>query len=559
MSLREATGFLRIPNSGRDCFEVRLRYGRRIRVTGDHSLFVRGPRGLPEARPSREITARDHVAIPARLPVVEKDRPHVSIYEELIRRAGSDEDLWSWCVEGPGLPAMICENRSRIVLWLLRKQRDSKSFAPGRSVSSTIRRWEGLGGGLSCLPLAVHRALALPLPTNATIRRYCGGGRDRLPALIEITDDFLWLLGFHLAEGSITVRGPKTYAAVLSSDQIYLERAREILKGIGLNTGLIPADATRSPALRVNSRLYCWLLSEVLKLGGRSHERRIPPWVLQLPIGRLAHFLEGYRCGDGTHSGSQVGRELAFNTASPRMADDLALLLLRFGIVGSIGRYETTCKGKRFSFSRVTVCELSSFDILSWKDGVRQTLNASRWGDLVWAKVKEVLPCQGTPYFYDLSVPDRENFIAGLVCAHNTYGPLIRPHDGRVVSNFIRQALAGEAITVYGDGSQTRSFCYVDDLVEGLYRLLLSDHTGPMNLGNPAEITVFELAETVLDVTGSDSEIVYEPLPVDDPRVRRPDITLAREVLGWSPVVPLRTGLERTATYFRDLLGVVRG
>jgi dTDP-glucose 4,6-dehydratase len=140
----------------------------------------------------------------------------------------------------------------------------------------------------------------------------------------------------------------------------------------------------------------------------------------------------------------------------------------------------------------------------------------------------------------------------------NCYGPRLQPDDGRVVSNFIWQALMGEPITVYGDGSQTRSFCYVDDLVEGLHRLLLSDYVGPVNLGNPDEIMVRELAETVLDLTGSGSEIVYQPLPEDDPKVRCPDISLAREVLGWEPRVPLRAGLDRTIAYFRPQLASVR-
>jgi nucleoside-diphosphate-sugar epimerase len=132
----------------------------------------------------------------------------------------------------------------------------------------------------------------------------------------------------------------------------------------------------------------------------------------------------------------------------------------------------------------------------------------------------------------------------------NTYGEKMRPLDGRVVSNFIVQALAGKPLTVYGDGSQTRSFCYVDDEVRGLLALLDSDHVGPVNIGNPDEFTVLELAEIVLEVTGSSSEIVFEPLPVDDPAQRRPDITLAREVLGWEPTVDVRTGVGRTAKWF---------
>jgi dTDP-glucose 4,6-dehydratase len=136
----------------------------------------------------------------------------------------------------------------------------------------------------------------------------------------------------------------------------------------------------------------------------------------------------------------------------------------------------------------------------------------------------------------------------------NTFGPAMRPHDGRVVSNFIRQALTGEPLTIYGDGSQTRSLCYVSDEVEGLYRLYTSDVLGPVNIGNPEERSVRELAERVLALTGSEGPIVHEPLPVDDPKVRQPDITRARELLGWEPRVSLDEGLQRTIEYFRALL-----
>ena len=140
-----------------------------------------------------------------------------------------------------------------------------------------------------------------------------------------------------------------------------------------------------------------------------------------------------------------------------------------------------------------------------------------------------------------------------IVRIFNTFGPRMRPHDGRVVSNFIRQALQGKPLTIYGDGSQTRSFCYVDDEVEGIHRLLLSDHVGPMNIGNPHEMTVRELADVVIELTGSSSSVEQRPLPLDDPQVRRPDITLARRVLGWEPDVSLREGLGRTIDYFRAL------
>jgi dTDP-glucose 4,6-dehydratase len=141
-----------------------------------------------------------------------------------------------------------------------------------------------------------------------------------------------------------------------------------------------------------------------------------------------------------------------------------------------------------------------------------------------------------------------------IVRIFNTYGPRMRPGDGRVVSNFIVQALRGEPLSVYGDGSQTRSFCYVEDEVEGIYRLFQSDWKDPMNIGNPDEFTVLELARTVLALTGSPSEIQYHPLPEDDPAVRQPDITLARRELGWEPAIDLEEGLRRTIPHLRDLV-----
>jgi dTDP-glucose 4,6-dehydratase len=132
-----------------------------------------------------------------------------------------------------------------------------------------------------------------------------------------------------------------------------------------------------------------------------------------------------------------------------------------------------------------------------------------------------------------------------IVRIFNTYGPRMRAHDGRAIPTFVRQALAGEPLTVFGDGSQTRSFCYVDDLMRGLYLLATSEEHLPVNLGNPDEFTLLELANTVLKVTGSQSPIVFEALPVDDPQVRQPDITRARQVLGWEPEVPLEEGLRR--------------
>jgi len=140
-----------------------------------------------------------------------------------------------------------------------------------------------------------------------------------------------------------------------------------------------------------------------------------------------------------------------------------------------------------------------------------------------------------------------------IVRIFNTYGPRMRPNDGRVVPALIGQAITNKPMTVFGDGSQTRSFCYVDDLIDGIYRLLLSEEREPTNIGNPAEMTVLQFAEVIRKLTATKSEIVFQPLPTDDPKVRQPDISKARHVLGWEPSVPLEEGLARTIEYFREL------
>jgi len=142
-----------------------------------------------------------------------------------------------------------------------------------------------------------------------------------------------------------------------------------------------------------------------------------------------------------------------------------------------------------------------------------------------------------------------------VVRIFNTYGPRMHPYDGRVVSNFIRQALEGQDLTIYGEGSQTRAFCYRDDLVEGLVRMMNgpSDFPGPVNLGNPGEFTIKQLAELVIELTGAKVSLVHEPLPADDPTQRRPDIALAKEKLGWEPAMPLREGLQKTIEWFKSI------
>ena len=204
--------------------------------------------------------------------------------------------------------------------------------------------------------------------------------------------------------------------------------------------------------------------------------------------------------------------------------------------------------------TRATILQASTSEV--YGDPEVHPQPESYWGNVnpigVRSCYDEGKRCAETLFFDYLRQHDMPIKVARIF---NTYGPRMLPDDGRVVSNFIVQALSGRDITIYGDGSQTRSFCYVDDLVDGLIRLMNSERkvTGPINLGNPGEFSIKELAEKVVAQTASGSKIVYEPLPADDPTQRQPDIAQARSVLGWAPKIPLDEGLPRTIGYFRNL------
>jgi len=559
VELREAEALIKHPSFAKDAYRVRARYGRHIRVTGDHSVFRRDRDGLPEAVPVRSLAVGDHIAIPGRLPVVERERPAVDLAEHLIRAATDDESLWPWALIGEGVTETLDEWRDDICEHLMGSPRYDGSSRKRNAIGCAWRAWKKAGK----IPLSVasklYRHRGVRWPANVRLAAYGSGRSISIPNRVEVTNDLLWLLGVFVAEGChVDAKG--TYRLVISSDDHVVARAGEVLaRCLGVQAKRVPPNETRSPYMYVDGKVLLLLFRDVFEVTGYSRDIRVPPWIFQLPLSRLKHFLEGYREGDGTHSDYPACRELAFNTTSEGLATDLTYILLRFGIVASVGSYETTFKARypdrHFPFWRVTVCEVSEFDILRWDSGVRQTLNARRTGDLVWAKVNAIEPIEATEYVYDFSVPGAENFLAGNgVFAHNTYGPRMRPGDGRVVSNFIVQALRGDPLTIYGDGSQTRSFCYVDDEVDGIYRLFRSDRVEPTNVGNPNEFTIRELADVVLQETGSQAPIESLPLPADDPKVRRPDITVARAVLGWEPKVELREGIHRTIPYFREQL-----
>jgi UDP-glucuronate decarboxylase len=532
------------------CFEVRTRYGRSIRVTGDHSLFVEGPDGQPEARPVNDLQVGDRVAIAGRIDVPERDRRAVSMVD-VWNRLGIED--WGLLVTAPGLGELVWEHRQELLGPAMRHLGLSRQSTWGKVVG-----WRDHDE----LPLHLFRALglALPAPQEARVRLH-GSKRSRtMPLEVAITDELLWLLGLYVAEGCWYEQAPKSAFITISCEEPLLRRAVKVLeRDLGLHVVWSDGSTDRAPAIFVHSHALMLLLDH---LGLGDGAKRIPGWVLGLPLDRLKWFVEGYREGDGVHSRKKLAAQKRheFSTTSEALKDDLVVALGRFGIVPSVGRYLTRFRkrtGERtYPFWRITVADVAPWSPLDWDRGVEQTLQARRSGDIVWAAVKEIEEIEPTPLVYDFSVPGRENFYAGGgFLAHNTYGPKMRVNDGRAVPAFFSAALRGEPLPVFGDGQQTRSLVYVDDEVEGLLRLMVSDCTGPVNIGNPHEVTILELAETIMDVVGNHPGIDFQPAPVDDPKVRRPDTTLAEAELGWKATIPLREGLERTVGYFRRELG----
>jgi UDP-glucuronate decarboxylase len=546
----EAVALVGHPPSGR-CFEVTTRYGRSIRVTEDHSLFVEGDDGRPVARTVGQLALGDRIAIARRIDVPERDRHEVSVIEAWAFVGGSADDLQ---VTWPGLGAVVWQRRQELLG--LRLARAAHRVNARRSVWGSIVR----SRDLDLLTVAEARRLGLRIPETAMVRRRVSGLSHWLPVSLRITDELLWALGLYVAEGCWLQSDHNAFINI-SCDDATLDRAAKVIhRDLWLEPARVTASDGHSMAIVVRGQL---LLAILGYLGFGAGPKAIPGWILGLPLARLKWFIEGYREGDGVHSGKKLAEAVRheFSTTSDALKDDLIIALGRYGICPSVGRYETTFRQRtgdcRYPFWRITIPRVRPWSPLNWDAGVEQPLNARRTGDLVWALVTRITEVPATDLVYDFCVPGRENFWAGSgVMAHNTFGPRMRANDGRVVSNFLVHALEGKPLAVYGDGSQTRSFCYVADQVRGILALLDSDLTGPVNIGNPAEFSVAELARLVLEVTGSGSDIVYEPLPVDDPRQRQPDVTLAREQLGWEPVVPLREGLERTADWFGRSLGL---
>lgn len=522
-------------------YTIETTWGKKIKITEDHSLFTCDEKGNPQSVFGKDLKVGDKVAVPSHISFIEQPLEPFYLTDKLSNLTG------------------ISIVSDQVISYLeqfgdqIRKYLANKGINP-RQFYSKLKRYEVANK----FPLAIWQYLELPLakkdkitpPYSAkTINNWIGN----IP-------DLLWFLGFYLAEGCL-INSRKDYQLLFSSNVKYLEKLVKITGDLfGCQCEIwFDKPGKRAPTVHIRSKIVVDLIVNSFGFGNQlSTEKDIPNWIVQLPKDQLVHFLQGFWEGDGNHDAKTTGSLLIFNSSSQKIIEKLVLILAKFGIIGSVCEFYTTAKkgaSKKYKSYRITVQGLDNYLPINLSS-TTQKLQAKTTGDIAWAIVKEIEEFEIDDYVYDFSVPENENFIGGTYClfAHNTYGSRMLENDGRVVSNFVVQALRGEPLTIYGDGSQTRSFCYVSDLVEGLMKLMNGDHIGPVNLGNPGEYTILELAQIIQHMVNPDTELVFKPLPQDDPRQRQPDITRAKTWLGWEPTIPLEEGLRLTIDDFRDRL-----
>ncbi|HZA84793.1 MAG TPA: hypothetical protein VFC13_25500, partial [Actinomycetes bacterium] len=379
----DASALIAHPTSSR-CYEVHTAYGRSIKVTGDHSLFVEGPAGRPMARPVDDLRVGDRVAVASRIEVPERDRTQVSMIEAWDA-AGMDP--WRLMVQSPELGPVVGERRQEVLAVIMRHHPSDASHKR-RMLWGEVHNHRRRGQ----LPLGALRELGIPIPDDARVRLRARGVSAGLPVRVELTDELLWLLGLYVAEGCRFEDHGKNAFVKISCDAETLRRATKIIeRDLGLHVVQAKGGAARSLAIVVHSRLLLLLLDH---LGFQAGRKRLPGWILGLPLARLKWMIEGYREGDGVHSGKKVeeAKRHEFSTVHAELKDDLVVAFARFGLLPSVGRYETTFRqrtgDRRYPFWRLTLCDVRPWSPLDWDRGVSQRLNARRTGDLVWARVR---------------------------------------------------------------------------------------------------------------------------------------------------------------------------
>ncbi len=496
-------------------FKIKTVWGKEIKITEDHSLFTRDENNKPQAAFGNELKVGDEIGVPSYISFLENPLQPFHITDKI----SSKEEIF---VESEETISYLEKYGDKIREHLL-----AKGLNPSQ-LYSTLKNYEAKNQ----IPWHIWEYLELPLSGKEKI---CDSSTKAVKNWIENVEEFLWLLGFYVAQGSF-----------INNELVLKGETEKLGKVIERIFGCKP-EINEAGYISIESKILFDLIADGLNFG--KTEKNIPNWILQLPEKQLISFLQGF--AEGNNLENQQNSKIEFNSDSQLVTEKLVLILAKFGLVADVSETEE----QEEQIYRIIVEGLEDNNIQNLSN-IQQKISAQTTGDIVWAKIENIEEFEIDDYVYDFSVPNYENFIGGSysIFAHNTYGPRMLENDGRVVSNFIVQALKGIPLTVYGDGSQTRSFCYVSDLIEGFIRLMNQDFIGPVNIGNPGEYTILELAEKIQEMINPDAEITFKPLPKDDPKQRQPDITRAKKYLGWEPSVPLQEGLKLTIEDFRERL-----
>ncbi|NEQ72164.1 MAG: NAD-dependent epimerase/dehydratase family protein [Okeania sp. SIO2C9] len=496
-------------------YQIKTIWGKQIKITEDHSLFTRDNNDKPQAVFGNELKVGDEIGVPSYISFLEQPLQPFHITEKI----SIQEEI---SVESEETISYVEKYGDKIREYLL-----AKGVNP-EQLYSILKSYEAKNQ----IPLHLWEYLELPLSQKEKI---CYLSSKAIKNWVGNIEEFLWLLGFYVSQGSL-----------IDNELLFKGGAEKLGKLIEVVERIFECqcEIKIEGSISIRSKIMVDLIAEGLNFG--KTEKNIPNWILQLPQKQLISFLQGLSEGNNIVE-NQLKSNIEFKSDSQAIAEKLVLILAKFGLVASVSEIEQNYQ------IIVEGLEDNNIENLS---NIQQKISAKSTGDIVWAKIETIEEFEIDDYVYDFSVPNYENFIGGSygIFAHNTYGPRMLENDGRVVSNFIAQALKGIPLTVYGDGSQTRSFCYVSDLVEGFIRLMNQDFIGPVNIGNPGEYTILELAQKIQQMVNPDAEIIYKPLPQDDPKQRQPDITRAKKYLGWEPTVPLQEGLKLTIEDFRERL-----
>lgn len=502
-------------------FKIKITWGKQIKITEDHSLFTRNENNKPQAVFGNEIKVGDEIGIPSYISFLEQPLEPFHITDKILIQ----EEIY---VESEDTISYIEKYGDKMREYLL-----AKSLSPSEFYS-ILKTYEAKNQ----IPWHLWKYLELPLSEKDKV---CYLSKKAIKNWIDNVEELLWFLGFYVARGSLIKN-----EVVLKGEASQLEKVIELIERIFE----YKSEINDSGYISIKSKILVDLIGYGLNFG--NQEKDIPNWILQLPEQQLIRFLKGFVAGNNLEN--QLNFHLEFKTDSQLVAEKLVLILSKFGLVADVSEIEVN-EEDIAKIYRIIIEGLEDKNIHNLSK-VEQKISALTTGDIAWGKIESIEEFEIDDYVYDFSVPNYENFIGGSynVFAHNTYGPRMLENDGRVVSNFIVQALKGIPLTVYGDGSQTRSFCYVSDLIEGFIRLMNQDFIGPVNLGNPREYTILELAQKIQTMVNPGTEIIYKPLPQDDPKQRQPDITRGKKYLGWEPTVFLEEGLKLTIEDFRERL-----